>query len=209
MSKSQNPLTGHMSGSMANFTTYTRYGENIIRAKAFDRKDARTVSQIAQRASFKLIVNAYKSFGGIPMLSFKDRLESQSIFNAFVAANLPEAINKSGAVPVIDYSKLLVSRGTLLPVVVPTAEASASGITVTFKTDALTPGVSSTDEVVALAKTKTGELIVARQVRGSEKTATILIPYPGIAANMVECCFLFALNEDGSNASDSTYVAVV
>ena len=209
MSKSQNPLTGHMSGSMANFTTYTRYGENIIRAKAFDRKDARTVSQIAQRASFKLIVNAYKSFGGIPMLSFKDRLESQSTFNAFVAANLPEAINKTGAVPVIDYSKLLVSRGTLLPVVVPTAEASASGITVTYKTDALTPGVSSSDEVVALAKTKTGELIVARQVRGSEKSATIVIPYPGIAANLVECCFLFVLNEDGSKSSDSTYVAVV
>ena len=209
MSKSQNPLTGHMSGSMANFTTYTRFGENIVRAKAFDRKDARTVSQIAQRASFKLIVNAYKSFGGIPMLSFKDRLESQSTFNAFVAANLPEAINKTGAVPVIDYSKLLVSRGTLLPVVVPTAEASASGITVTYKTDALTPGVSSSDEVVALAKTKTGELIVARQVRGSEKSATIVIPYPGIAANLVECCFLFVLNEDGSKSSDSTYVAVV
>jgi len=209
MSKSQNPLTGHMSGSMANFTTYTRYGENIIRAKAFNRKDANSVSQIAQRASFKLIVNAYKSFGGIPMLSFKDRMINQTIFNAFVEANLPEAINKSGAVPVIDYSKLLVSRGTLLPVAVPSAEASASGITLTYKTDALTPGVSTKDEVVALAKTKTGELIVARQVRGSEKTATILIPYSGIAANQVECCYLFVLNEDGSNASDSTYVVVV
>ena len=110
--------------------------------------------------------------------------------------------------PVIDYSKLLVSRGTLLSVAVPSAEASASGITVTYKTDALTPGVSSKDEVVALAKTKTGELIVARQVRGSEKTGTILIPYPGIAANMVECCFLFVLNEDGSKASNSTYALV-
>ena len=209
MSKSQNPMTGHMSGSMANFNTYTRYGENIISSRAFARKDANSVSQIAQRASFKSMVNAYKSFGGIPMLSFKDRLVNQTIFNAFVEANLPEAINKTGAVPVIDYSKLLVSRGTLLPVVVPTAEASASGITVTYKTDALTPGVSSSDEVVALAKTKTGELIVARQVRGGEKTATILIPYPGIAANQVECCYLFVLNEDGSKSSDSTYVAVV
>ena len=209
MSKSQNPLTGHMSGSMANFTTYTRYGENIIRAKAFNRKDANSVSQIAQRASFKLIVNAYKSFGGIPMLSFKDRMVNQTIFNAFVEANLTEAINKTGAVPVIDYSKLLVSKGTLLPVAVQSAEASASGITLTYKTDALTPGVSSSDEVVALAKTKTGELIVARQVRGSEKSATIVIPYPGIAANLVECCFLFVLNEDGSKSSNSTYVAVV
>ena len=104
---------------------------------------------------------------------------------------------------------MIVSRGTLLPVVVPSAEASASGITLTYKTDALTPGISSKDEVVALAKTKTGELIVARQVRGGEKTGTILIPYAGIDATMVECCFLFVLNEDGSNASNSTYVVVV
>jgi len=209
MSKSQNPLTGHMSGSMANFNTYTRYGENIISSRAFARKDANSVSQIAQRASFKLMVNAYKSFGGIPKLSFKDRLEKQTIFSAFIAANLPEAINKTGAVPVIDYSKLLVSKGTLLPVAVPSAEASASGITLTYKTGTDTPGVSTKDEVVALGKTKTGELIVARQVRGSEKTATILIPYPGIAANQVECCYLFVLNEDGSNASNSTYVVAV
>ena len=114
MSKSQNPLTGHMSGSMANFTTYTRYGENIISSRAFNRKDANSVSQIAQRASFKLISNAYLSLGGIPQLSFMDRRVNQSIYNAFVYANLPKAIDKTGATPVIDYSKLLVNSGSFL-----------------------------------------------------------------------------------------------
>ena len=123
MSRSQNPMTGHMNGSMANFNTYTRHGENIISSKAFDRKDAHTVSQIAQRASFKLIVNAYKSFGGIPKTSFPEKLATQTAFNAFVQANLPTAINKTGTVPVIDYSKLLASKGTLLKVEVPTAVA--------------------------------------------------------------------------------------
>ena len=208
MSKSQNPMTGHMSGSMANINTYTRYGENIVSAKAFDRKDAKSVSQIAQRASFKLISNAYLSFGGIPQLSFMDRRANQSIYIAFIDANLPKAIDKTGATPVIDYSKLLVSKGKLLPVAITTAETGAGGITLTYKTDVLTPGVSAKDEVVALAKTKSGELIVARQVRGSEKTGTILIPYNGITASMVECCYLFVRNEKGTNASNSTYVVV-
>jgi len=208
MSRSQNPMTGHMNGSMANFNTYTRHGENIISSKAFDRKDAHTDSQIAQRASFKLIVNAYKSFGGIPKTSFPEKLVTQSAFNAFIEANLPNAINKTGAVPVIDYSKLLASKGTLLAVTVPSAVTGAAGITLSYETDTEIPDVSETDQVIAFAKTKNGALKISRKVRGSQSTGTILIPFQGIAPTDVECCYLFVLNEDGSNASDSTYVVV-
>ena len=201
-------MTGHMSGSMANFATYTLKGENIIRSKAFQPKDAHSASQIAQRASFKLIVDAYNSFGGVTNTLFTDRLETQTPFNAFMAANLPGAINKTGAVPVIDYSKMVVSSGTLFHVTVTTAIAGASGITLNYKTDTLIPNVSGSDQVVAFAKTKNGELIIARQVRGTEALGNILIPATGINATDVECCFLFVLNKDGSNASVSTYVQV-
>jgi hypothetical protein len=139
---------------------------------------------------------------------FTDRLETQTPFNAFMAANLPGAINKTGAVPVIDYSKMVVSSGTLFHVTVTTAIAGASGITLNYKTDTLIPNVSGSDQVVAFAKTKNGELIIARQVRGTEALGNILIPATGINATDVECCFLFVLNKDGSNASVSTYVQV-
>ncbi|MDD4968092.1 MAG: DUF6266 family protein [Paludibacter sp.] len=208
MSKSQNPMTGHMCGSMANFNTYVRYGENIISSKAFNRRDANTVSQIAQRASFKLITKAYHSFGGVPKTSFPCRVESLSPLAAFIAANLPEAIDKTGAVPVIDYSKMLVSSGNLPLVEVPTAVAGAAGITLSYKSDHIIPDVSATDEVTALAKLKTGGLLMARQVRGAQEMGSILLTYAGISADDVECCFLFVMNEDGSNASDSTYVVV-
>jgi len=55
----------------------------------------------------------------------------------------------------------------------------------------------------------TGELVIARQPRGTQELGTILIAYAGINSDDVECCFLFVLNEDGSNASDSTYVVVL
>ena len=201
-------MTGHMNGSMANFNTYTRHGENIISSKAFDRKDPHSVFQIAQRASFKLIVEAYHAFGGIPKTSFPERLAAQSAFNAFVEANLPTAINKTGATPVIDYSKLLISKGTLPAVTVSSAVASASGISLSYKTDIIIPDVSATDEVTAVAKMKNGELIAARQVRGTQDMGTILIGYAGINASNVECCYLFVMNQDGSLASDSTYAVV-
>jgi len=205
MSKSQNPMTGHMSGSMANFATYKRFGKNIIRSKAFEPKDANTVSQKAQRASFKLIVDAYESFGGITDTSFPKRAEDQSPFNAFVAANLPKAIDKTGATPVIDYSKLKLSNGTLLKTIA-TASIDVTGITLDYKAN-VDPRLTADDEIVAMAKLKSGELLLEKKVCG--KTAgSVLLPYEGITAGEVACCYLFVQKADGSNVSDSTHVPV-
>ena len=78
MSKSQNPWLGHMCGSMANVNTYVNHGQNVISSKAFNKKDAHTVSQIAHRASFKLMAKAYRSFGGLLRKNFQDKLITES-----------------------------------------------------------------------------------------------------------------------------------
>ena len=201
-------MTGQMSGSMANFVTTTYGKQNVIRAKAFNQQDAKTESQIKVRTSFKMGAEEYGTFGGITDLGFPEKPKGKSAYNLFMAANLPGAIDKSGAEPVIDYSKLVVADGSLPQVVVTGGTTDATGITISYQTNLLIPKVSDTDEVVAIAKTQIGELLVAKQVRGTEAVATILIPYPGILAADVECCYLFVLSANGSNASDSTHVVV-
>ncbi|MDD4971039.1 MAG: DUF6266 family protein [Paludibacter sp.] len=208
MSLAQNPLTGQMRQSMANFVTTVYRGQNVIRAKVFMPKDVNSIAQQKQRASFKLIVDAYEALGGMSDIGFPKRPVTYSPYNAFLVANLPGAVNKTGAVPVIDYTRLVVSNGSLPKVIVPTAVAGAAGITLSYKTALLTPKVSATDEVIAIALLKTGELAVAPQVRGTQEMGSILISYAGISADEVECCYLFAVKEDGSNVSDSTFVVV-
>jgi len=208
MSKSQNPMTGHMTGSMANFTTYTCHGQNVIASKAFNKKDAHTVSQIAQRAGFKLMLKEYRSFGGILRTNFPDKLITESAYNFFMRINLPEAINKTSGVPVIDYSKLQMSKGGLPLVKVTGAAAGAAGIVVSFKSNLSIADVSATDQIVAFGKTKEGELIIARQVRGNQELSSILIPYPGIKADDMVCCYVLVTSEDGKQVSDSTFVVV-
>ena len=208
MSKSQNPMTGHMSGSMGNFTNTVYRGINVVKAKIFMPKNVNSIAQQKQRASFKLIVDAYEALGGITDIGFPKRPGTFSPFNAFLVANLPNAVNKTGALPVIDYTKLVVSNGSLPKVMVPTAVVGATGISLSYKTSILSPKVSASDQVVALALLNTGELVIARQVRGNEALGTILLSYPDINAADVECCYLFVVKEDGSNASDSTYVVV-
>ena len=208
MSLSQNPWLGHMSGSLANVNTYTSHGQNVISSKAFQKKDANTVSQIAQRASFKLMAKAYRSFGGLLRNNFPDKLITESAYNAFMKFNLPEAIDNTGEVPVIDYSKMVVSQGVLPQVMVTNAVTGAAGITVSYKTNTQVADVSATDQIVAFGKTMGNEIIIARKVRGSQELSTILIPYPGITPENVACCYVLAMSEDGTQVSDSMFVAV-
>ena len=201
-------MTGIMHKSMANFVTTTYRGRNVIKAKVFMPKNVNSNAQQKQRACFKMIVKEYESLGGITDIGYTNIPRVYSPFNAFVKANLPNAIDKTGAIPVINYSKLVVSNGTLPEVPVINAIAGAEGITVSYKTPLNQPKVSETDEVVAFVKLKNHELIIERKVRGIETTGSIVLPYPDIKVNDVECCYLFVLSADGSNASNSTHVII-
>jgi len=209
MSISQNPMTGEMRQSMANFVTTVCRGQNIIKAKVFKPRNVNSTAQQLQRASFKLIVEAYESFGGITDEGFPNRPRTLSPYNAFIKANLNVAINHLGVIPVIDYSKLTVSEGTLPQVDIISGIAGATGITVSYETDDSIAKVQASDQVVAFAKTQKGQLLVARQVRGSDPLSTILIAYPNISAADVVCCYVFVLNADGTKVSNSVFVQVV
>ncbi len=209
MSLSQNPLTGQMHKSMANFVTTVYRGQNVIRAKVFMPRNVNSAAQQLQRASFKLVVDLYESFGGLVEESFPKRLMIYSPFNAFMKANLPAAIDKSGGTPVIDYSKVIASSGSIPKVIIKSAVIGAAGITVSYASNTKVPKVTASDQIILFAVTKSGEVEVARQVRGIQTLTDIVLPYPGITLADVECCYLFALSEDGKNASDSTYVEIV
>ncbi len=201
-------MTGQMSGSMANFVTTTHGGQNVIRSKAFNQQDAKTEAQQKQRSGFKMLAEEYIGFGGVTDQGFPECPKGMSAYNLFMAANLPGAIDKSGAEPVIDYSKLVVANGSLPPVVVSGGAVTAAGITIGYQTNLLIPKVSATDEVVAVVKTTVGELLVARQARGNDAVSSIAIAYPGITAADVKCCYLFVRTADGSKATKSVFVTV-
>ncbi len=207
MSLTQNLLFSGMRQSIGNLVTTVCNGQNVVRSKVFMPRNVNSIAQQMQRASFKLIVEAYDSFGGITDEGFPGRPKTFSPYNAFVKANLGSAIDKSGGVPMIDYSKLIVSEGSLPVVSVVDATIGATGITLTYE-DAEMPKELESDQIVAFVKTTKGSLKVARQVRGKQAVTTLLISSPGITAADVVCCYVFALNAEGTKASNSVYVEV-
>ena len=208
MSISQNPLLGPMHGSAANFTTYKLGGQNIVRVKAFHPKNANTIRQQHHRACFKLLVKVYRVFGGMTDLGFPNRPANQSTYNAFMAANLPNAIDTTSDVPKIDFRKLVVASGTLPMVTVTGATIDSTGVFVEYTCSTNFGDGGATDRVVAFLRTTTGELAVARQVRGNAANGAVLIPIQDLKVVELECVYLFTTSADEKRASNSVFVEV-
>lgn len=201
-------MTGQMRKSMANFNTFVHKGQNVISSKAFNRKDSNTEAQQLHRARFKLISDAYQSLGGYGESGFPVRPERMSAFNQFMALNLPAAIDASGDVPVIDYSKMVIAKGTLAPVNDAKATFGATGITISCLSNIDFPKVSVNDVVIVLGKLKTGALYAARQPRGNQATISVLLALPTVTANDMEFVYVFVTTVDGKKASNSVFVAL-
>ena len=201
-------MTGKMSGAMGNFVTSSLGSQNIVRTKTFKHRDANSEAQQMQRGGFKMIGELFPMLGSIPEEGFAQRASESSVFAAFMAANLSGAIDKSGNVAVIDYTKLKVASGTLTMPVVKMATLDATGVSIDYLPMLKNRVNLATDEMVVLALLKTGELWIERQPRGEGVTATILIPIENVTADDLLGVYLFAKRADGSKVSNSVYVTI-
>lgn len=208
MARSQNPLTGKMSGTVGNFVTSSLGSQNIVRTKAFMMRDAKTEAQVKQREGFKMIAKLYSALGGIPEEGFAQRTPGTTAYAAFMAANLTGAIDKSGSESVIDYTKLKLADGTLGNPTVKSASLTAEGIVIGYLPMLKDLRNLPTDEVVALTILKTGELWVERQARGQDAPANLVIPVEGVTREDILGIYLFVKRADGSKVSKSVYVAL-
>ena len=94
----------------------------------------------------------------------------------------------------------------MAPLIVKSASISAEGVRIGYKPSLKNQVNRSTDIMVALALTRTGELWIERQPRGEDAEATILIPMEGVVADDILGVYLFATRADGSKVTKSVYL---
>jgi len=216
MSIAENPLVGRMRKSMANFTTYTLNGKNIIRSKPFRVRDARSVKQLIMRARMKEMANLYNYFSKIIVMGFSENMlpkSPENIYpkppqNLFVKANFSFAFEVIENMPVVRYPWLLLSKGSLPEAKVLDAVINDQGILIRYDAGLLPDVLFATDEIVACARLITGELLMAKQFIGYDDFGTILLKYPAMQAEDVMCCYVFVRSGDGKKSSNSVYVEV-
>jgi len=208
MSVSRNPIVGEMRKSYANVNTFVHKGQNVISAKPFNRKDKNSDAQKAQRANFKLISDTWVWVGGFAEAGLLNLPQSQSPYNVFMTMNLPGAIDNSGEVPVIDYPKLQIAKGTLSAVEVISTSVVASVLTVNYDSLMDYPHVDATDVITVLVKTLRGAVYFTRQARGDVHEGILLVQMRNVVLAEIECVYLFTTTADGKKASNSVFVDV-
>ena len=208
MSIAESPLLGPMRKSMGNFTVYSLNGMTIVRSKAFNFKDPKTEKQLIMRARMSQLAKTYRTFSSILCLGFPENSVGKSPQNMLVSANFSTAFEMVDEKPVISYPQLQVAKGSLPEAKVLQAFVGVEGITLRYDADLSPNDIDATDEMIACALLKTGELLIARQFRGYEAIGTILLKYPALQAENVACCYVFTRSGDGKKASNSVFVEV-
>jgi len=206
MSLAQSPLLGPMRKSMGNFTVYSYQGMNIVRSKAFKHRDAKTEKQLINRERMTCVAEMYRTFRSVIGLGFPDNKDGKSPQNLFVSANFSIAFEMIENKPVISYPKLLVAKGSLPALKVTEAFMDVTGITVRYDAEALFPHVTATNEIIACALLKSGELLIVRQIIGYQAVGIVQLNYQNLQEEYVTSCYVFARTEKTS--SNSIYVEV-
>jgi len=127
MSLRPKSILGLMSGSLGDQVWCILNGKNYVRSKPTRGSKPKTAKQLDHSARFSLMVRFLKTLTPFLRIGFKSQTAKMSAFNAAMSYNLMNAI--AGIYPdyCIDYSKVMVSMGTLPEALHPTAESSLAG----------------------------------------------------------------------------------
>lgn len=103
---------------------------HYMRALAVSVNNPRTDKQQHQRTKFGMTVAFLKAINPYIRVGYKDYTRRQSSFNAAMSYIIRNAVKGEGLNLSIDYAKVLVSRGSLMPAF--NAKSTVAGNKVTF-----------------------------------------------------------------------------
>jgi hypothetical protein len=109
----QNLLSGKSKGKIGNLVMTSWKNLNVLKSKPLEVRNPKTVAQTAQRVKFNLILQFFRNIASAVNIGFKQYTSDMSAYNKFMSTNLLIDGITSGDPQTIDYSKIIVAKGTL------------------------------------------------------------------------------------------------
>ena len=210
MAKILNGILGGFSGKVGNVVGACWNGIDYMRALATSITNPKTPAQLDQRAKFSLIVAFLRPLTAFLRMSFKSASIKMSAFNAAVAYNIKNAI--SGVYPnyAIDFTKLVLSRGSLPGVLNPEATSTVPGsIDFTWDNNSYEADANDDDQVFMVVihpLTNKAVTVVGGNTRASGSDSFVV---PELFIGQEVQCYIGFTNANESQVSDSSYAGAV
>ena len=209
MGKIKQGILGGFSGKVGSVVGGSWKGINYMRGKATSIKNPQTLQQMKQRNKFALALSVLQPITAFVRVGFKRYAHRKSEFNAAMSYTVKNAIVGTYPDYEIDYSKLLVARGTLTGANSATATPQMGKIRIAWGDNSGIGEAQPTDKSLAVAiNPAKGEAAYltdgAQRSVGSED----LIVSPFWSGDEVEVYLAF-ISENGKDVATSAYCGSV
>jgi hypothetical protein len=109
----QNPITGRTKKKFGSAVFSKQFGKNTMRTKPIEVHNPKTLPQRQQRSKFTMMVALARMVMSFVRVGFKQVAVGMSQFNVFMKSNISTVITGVYPTYTIDFTKLIVSKGTL------------------------------------------------------------------------------------------------
>jgi hypothetical protein len=209
MGKINQGILGGFSGKVGSVVGGSWKGISYMRGKAVSIKNPQTLQQRQQRCKLALALSVLQPIIAVIRVGFKRYAHRQSEFNAAMSYTIRHAIQGDYPDYALDFSKLLVSRGSLTGADNAAAAAVPGKIKLTREDNTGIGEAQPTDKAIAVAinPTKGEAAYITDGTPRSAETEQLAVS-PFWAGDKVEV-YLGFITEDGKEVATSAYCGVV
>ena len=199
-------ILGGFSGKVGTVVGGTWRGIHYMRSLPSKVRNPRSPGQVRQRTKFSITIEFLKPLTPFLRIGFKTYADRKTAFNAAMSYNVNNAIKGEHPDLELDFPKILVSRGSLLPAENAAAVASGGNLNFTWNDNNGVGNASPGDLAMPLIYNSVkGESVFSTEAgQRSEGTATMSIPDSWMG-DTVEI-YLGFISEDGATVANSTYL---
>lgn len=210
MGKISQGILGGVSGKVGNVVGGSWKGIDYLRVLPASVANPRTPAQMDQRSKFITVINFLQPIKDFIRVGFKNYAIKMTQFNSAMSYNVKNAITGEYPDYTIDYTKALVSRGSLAPALNGTASSTVAGL-VTFEWDDNSGdgNAQSSDKALLVVHNpvKNEAVFILDGVNRVTGVQEVTVPdnYSGDTVHV----YIGFISEDGASVSNSKYVGAV
>ena len=203
-------ILGGVSGKIGNVIGGSWKGIDYLRIMPASVANPKTPAQMDQRSKFVTVIKFLQPMVDFLRVGFKLYAVKMTQFNNAMSYNLKNAI--TGAYPdyTIDFSKALVSRGSLAGASeANVASVSATEMTLSWADNTGTGGALATDKSLLLAYDTNTGTVVYNTAGAARSVGAQSLTVPAELSGGTFETFLGFISEDGALVANSVYVGSI
>ena len=210
MGKIAQGVLGGFSGKVGNIVGGTWKGIDYMRIKPANVSNPKTQGQLDQRSKFSTVLKFLQPLTDFLKVGFKLYAIKMTQFNSAMSYNLNNAITGTYPNFTIDYTKALVSRGSLVGAAgAAAASSSASVVEFTWTDNSGSGNALGTDKALLVIYNATKGYAVYDSAGASRATQAQNLTVPSdFSGDSVEA-FIGFVSEDGKEVANSVYIGSV